>query len=84
MMNGVYGLETDVGIKRERIGFALILTALEVSLFFGFILMGIISPATLAVPIAQGATTTWAFLGGIGIVIVSVLLTGLYVRVENK
>jgi uncharacterized membrane protein (DUF485 family) len=82
-MNGLHGLETGVGIKRERLGFALMLTALEVSIFFGFILMGVIAPATLAVPIANGWTTTWAFAAGIGIVIVSVLLTGLYVRVEN-
>lgn len=82
-MKRIYGLEED-SIKREKVSFALVLTAAEVAMLFGFILIGVISPATMAAPVAEGATVTWGFAYGIVIVIVSVLLTGLYVWVENR
>jgi uncharacterized membrane protein (DUF485 family) len=83
-MNGVHGLENLATTGRERVGLALILTVMEVIMFFGFIAIAVASPATLAAPISSGAEITVAFAYGMVILIVSVLLTGLYVLAENK
>jgi uncharacterized membrane protein (DUF485 family) len=68
---------------RERVGLAIFLTLAEVLLFFGFITFAVVSPATLASPVIDGSEVTVAFLYGIVILVVSVLLIGLYVLVEN-
>lgn len=82
-MNALHGLETKRAHTRERTGLALTLLVIEVAIFFGFIAVGAYSPRSLAVPLTGDGVITVAFLYGIVILIVSVLLTGLYVLVEN-
>jgi uncharacterized membrane protein (DUF485 family) len=72
-----------VDAGRERVGLAIFLTLVEVLMFFGFITLAVVSPATLASPVVDGSEITVAFLYGIIILIASVLLIGLYVLVEN-
>ncbi|MCX4149179.1 DUF485 domain-containing protein [Paraburkholderia madseniana] len=77
-------MEVDgVGTGRERVGLAIFLTLVEVLMFFGFITLAAVSPATLASPVVDGSRITVAFLYGIVILIAGVLLIGLYVLVEN-
>jgi uncharacterized membrane protein (DUF485 family) len=67
----------------DRGGLAIFLTLVEVLMFFGFITLAVVPPATLASPVIDGSEVTVAFLYGIVILAVSVLLIGLYVLVEN-
>jgi uncharacterized membrane protein (DUF485 family) len=83
-MNGVQGLEMTQTAVRERVGLAVLLTAVEVVVFFGFIVLAAFSPATLAMPLSDGSPLTLAFAYGMVILVVSVLLTGLYVLAENS
>jgi uncharacterized membrane protein (DUF485 family) len=83
-MNGVQGLETCADTGREKVGLALLLTFIEIVVFFGFISLAIISPAMLGAPISNGSAITVAFAYGLVILVVSVLLTGMYVLAENR
>ncbi|MFM0316249.1 DUF485 domain-containing protein [Paraburkholderia nemoris] len=77
-------MEVDgVDTGRERVGLAIFLTFVEVLMFFGFVTLAAVSPATLASPVADGSRITLAFLYGIVILVAGVLLIGLYVLVEN-
>ena len=77
-------MEVDsVDTGRERVGLAIVLTLVEVLMFFGFITLAAASPATLASPVVEGSKITLAFLYGIVILVAGVLLIGLYVLVEN-
>ncbi|NPT54733.1 DUF485 domain-containing protein [Paraburkholderia elongata] len=82
-MNGAKMVVDGVDAGRERVGLAIFLTLVEVLMFFGFITLAVVSPATLASPVVDGSEITVAFLYGIMILIASVLLIGLYVLVEN-
>ena len=82
-MNGATMEVDGVDTGRERVGLAIFLTLVEVLMFFGFITLAVVSPATLASPVVDGSKVTVAFLYGIVILVASVLLIGLYVLVEN-
>lgn len=68
----------------EKTSLALALLFVEVAMFFGFIATGAYSPKSLAASIAGESAITVAFLYGLVILIVSVLLTAFYVAVENR
>ncbi|QID17355.1 DUF485 domain-containing protein [Nitrogeniibacter mangrovi] len=78
------GLETQRTNSGERTGLALTLMVVEVVMFFGFIALGAFDPKKLAAPLVADGVITIAFLYGFVILVVSVLLTGLYVAVENS
>ena len=82
-MIGVFDDDTRIASGRERMGLATLLTILQAAVFFGFLLIGILSPATMAAPVREGSIVTTAFVLGLSVLIVSVLLTGLYVLAEN-
>ncbi|MFM0550986.1 DUF485 domain-containing protein [Paraburkholderia sediminicola] len=82
-MNGARMVVDGVAAGSERVGLAVFLTLVEVLMFFGFITLAVVSPATLASPVVDGSEVTVAFLYGIVILVASVLLIGLYVLVEN-
>jgi uncharacterized membrane protein (DUF485 family) len=82
-MIGVFDGGNPVASGRERLGLATMLTILEAAVFFGFLLIGILSPATMATPVSEGSPVTTAFVLAIAVLIISVLLTGLYVLAEN-
>lgn len=83
-MSALHGLETQRIDSGERTWLALTLLVVEVVIFFGFIAVGAFSPKILAAPLFVDSAITVAFLYGIVILVVSVLLTGLYVAVENS
>lgn len=82
-MNREAGMEPPISIGGEKVGLAILLTAIEVVVLFGFIVLAVASPTTLASPVSDGSEITVAFFYGMVILVVSVLLTGLYVLVEN-
>jgi uncharacterized membrane protein (DUF485 family) len=67
--------------KRNRLGWTL--TAIILVVYYGFILMVAFSPATLATPLG-GMTMSLGLPLGVGIIVISILITGLYVRRANS
>lgn len=66
--------------RRDR--FAWMLSAIVLIAYFGFILLVAFDKPLLAAPIAGGATSLGIPLG-IGIILLSIVLTGIYVRRAN-
>lgn len=82
-MIGAFDSDNPLAVPREKVGLATLLTIVEVAVFFGFILTGILSPATMATPVSEGSPVTTAFVLGIAVLIISVLLTGIFVLAES-
>ena len=71
----------DDSAQSLRLGVAL--TAVLTVAYFGFVGLSAFAPALLAKPIAAGGVVTWAFAYGLGVIVLGVVLTGLYVLVAN-
>ena len=72
---------SDTSPQSLRLGVAL--TAVLSVAYFGFVGLSAFAPALLAKPIAAGGVVTWAFAYGLGVIVLGVVLTGLYVLVAN-
>lgn len=68
--------------RRRKVSVALSLVML-VS-YFAFILLIAFKPAVLAVPVAAGSPITWGIPIGVGLIVLAMVLTGLYVRISNN
>ena len=68
--------------KRNTLGWWL--TALVLIAFYGFILVIAFDKALLATPIMSGMVTTWGIPIGFGIILLTVVLTTIYVRIANR
>jgi len=68
---------------RARKRFAITLTLLMLSIYYGFILVVAFFPQWLAIPLAPGLTTTWGMPIGVAIILSAFLLTGIYVQRAN-
>ena len=60
------------------------MTAVLVAAYFGFVGLSAFAPGILAKPITTGGTVTWAFAYGLGVIVLGVVLTGLYVIAANR
>jgi uncharacterized membrane protein (DUF485 family) len=67
--------------KRNKLGWTL--TAITLVIYYGFILLVAFSPSTLAMPIG-GMTMSLGLPLGVGIILASILVTGIYVRRANS
>lgn len=70
-------------LVRRRSRFAWILTAIMLIVFFGYMLLIAFDKALLARPVF-GGTTSLGIPLGIGVILVGILLTGVYVRRANR
>ena len=66
---------------RNALGWSL--TLLVFAAYYGFILIVAFDKSLFATPIAAGMTTTWGIPLGIGVILLTVLLTAIYVRKAN-
>ncbi|WP_374290892.1 DUF485 domain-containing protein [Desulfovibrio desulfuricans] len=60
------------------------LTLLVFAAYYGFILIVAFDKSLFATPLAAGMTTTWGIPLGIGIILLTVVLTAIYVRRANR
>lgn len=67
--------------KRNRLGWTL--SAITLVVYYGFILVVAFSPSTLAAPIG-GMTMSVGLPVGVGIILLSIIMTGIYVRRANS
>lgn len=70
-------------LVRKRARFAWTLTALLCLVYFGFIILVAYGKAYLSTPVIAGATTTVGFPIGVGVILVAIVTTGLYVHRAN-
>jgi uncharacterized membrane protein (DUF485 family) len=67
--------------KRSR--FAWFLTALMLITYYGFVILIAFDPGFLGTPLSEGSVTTIGFPLGVAVIVISILLTGVYVRRAN-
>lgn len=60
------------------------LTLVVFAAYYGFILIVAFDKQLFATPLAAGMTTTWGIPLGIGIILLTVVLTAVYVRKANS
>lgn len=72
-----------VRLVRSRTRFSVILTALTLAIYFGFILLIAFAPHVLGQSLSGGATTVGIPLG-VGVIVAAFVLTGIYVRRANS
>ena len=60
------------------------LTILVFAAYYGFILIVAFDKQLFAAPLAAGMTTTWGIPIGIGIILLTVVVTAIYVRKANS
>ena len=67
--------------KRGR--FAWMLSAIMLAAYFAFILLIAFDPKVLGIPLGPDTVTTWGIPLGIGVIVLAVVLTGIYVQRAN-
>ncbi|CAI1134253.1 Inner membrane protein yjcH [Serratia entomophila] len=80
------GIEENPRFKelvRKRGRFAWLLSLITLALYVGFILLIAFDPQWLGTPIAAGSTITRGIPVGVGLIVISFVLTGIYVFRAN-
>lgn len=68
----------------ERDALAFTLSACVLVLFYGFILLIAFAPEVLTTPISADSVIPWGILIGVGVIVGSIVLTGIYVSRANS
>jgi uncharacterized membrane protein (DUF485 family) len=71
-------------LVKRRGRMAWTLSAIVCVIFYGFILMIAFAPGVLTAPIAEGSVIPLGLPLGVGVIVVSCLLTGIYVYEANQ
>jgi len=71
-------------LVKQRDTFAWVLSALVCLMYFGFILMIAFAPDILTQPIAADSVIPLGMLMGVGVIVCSCILTGVYVYRANQ
>ena len=72
-----------IHLVHQRNSFALALSAIVCVMYFGFILMVAYAPGIITQPIASDSVIPLGMLIGVGVILVSCILTGVYVYRAN-
>lgn len=70
-------------LVRKRQSFATLLSIIMLVLYVGFILLIAFAPAWLGTPLHEGTNVTRGIPIGVGLIVISFLLTGIYVWRAN-
>ncbi|WP_027350427.1 DUF485 domain-containing protein [Halotalea alkalilenta] len=70
-------------LVRKRGRFSAILSALMLGLYLLFILLIAFAPHLLGTPLGRDTVITWGVPVGVGLILVAIILTGVYVRRAN-
>jgi uncharacterized membrane protein (DUF485 family) len=60
------------------------LTVVTCVAYYGFILVIAFDKSLFATPIAAGMTTTWGIPAGFGVIVLTIIVVGIYVRKANR
>lgn len=73
-----------IALVHRRGRFAWALTLVMLAVYFGYVLLIAFDKPLLARPLWAGAATSLGIPLGLGVILVAILLTGLYVRRANR
>ncbi len=71
-------------LERKRSRFSWLLASIVMLIYFSFILVIAFAPELFATPIIEGKIITWGIPVGLFVILLSFLLTGVYVYRANK
>jgi uncharacterized membrane protein (DUF485 family) len=71
-------------LVKSRNSLATILSIAVLVLYFGFVLMIAFAPGVLTAPISETSVIPMGMLIGVGVIVASIILTGVYVNVANN
>ena len=71
-------------LVRERFALRLILSAIVILTYFSFILLVAFSPSSLATPVTANSVVSVGIALGVGLILLSVVLTAIYVWRANQ
>ena len=71
-------------LVRERFALRLILSAIVILTYFSFILLVAFSPSSLATPVTANSVVSVGIAFGVGLILLSVVLTAIYVWRANQ
>lgn len=71
-------------LVRRRDSFAWLLSAITLALYVGFILLIAFEPQWLGTPLAEGSSITRGIPIGMGLIVASFVLTGIYTYRANR
>ncbi len=71
-------------LERQRRAFSWWLTAVVLAAYFSFILVVAFAPELLARPMREGSAISWGIPAGLLLIVLSFLLTGVYVHRANS
>lgn len=72
-----------IALRQRRMRFGLVLTAAMLVVYYGFILLVAFNKPLLATRLGEGVTTVGMPLG-LGVILFTILITGIYVRRANS
>lgn len=72
-----------VALVKRRRKFSLLLTAIILTVYFGFILTIAYAPSIFATALWKGSVTTLGIPVGVGVIFIAFILTGIYVKKAN-
>ncbi|MBE1237606.1 DUF485 domain-containing protein [Phaeovibrio sulfidiphilus] len=68
---------------RKRTPYGWIMISIMFFVYYGFVLLVAFAKGFISTPIASDMTTTWGIPLGVGVILTTIILTGLYVRRAN-
>ncbi|PWC37667.1 DUF485 domain-containing protein [Azospirillum sp. TSO35-2] len=68
----------------HRTGLARRLSAAMIVVYYGYILAVALLPQQMGAPVFEGGVTSLGFPAGVGVIVIAVLLTGVYVFQANR
>jgi uncharacterized membrane protein (DUF485 family) len=71
-------------LKARRTRFGVVLTLAMLAVYYGFILLVAFDKPLLAQPLGPGVTTTLGMPIGLGVIVFTIVITGIYVRRANR
>ncbi len=72
-----------IQLVQKRSKFAWTLTAVMLTIYFGFVLTIAFDPSILGAPLLAGSITTVGIPVGVGVIVSAFILTGIYIRRAN-
>lgn len=72
-----------INMARKKASLSRLFTIITILMYFAYMITLGVNPELFATPVSSGSTTTWGIYLGLGVILVSILLTGIYVHKAN-
>ena len=72
-----------IDMARKKASLSRLFTIITVLLYFAYMITLGVNPGLFATPVSPGSTTTWGIYIGAAVILISIILTGIYVHKAN-